>query len=434
MQKIKFPPSKGGGNGIKQMKTKPKPINVFSILEHREPIKDKENLGQEVNTLLNNIYRSRKQIEFQILTSIHFYRQLMSWIDLINSKEISIKDLLRRGSYTKEELKSKLEAFLLIIGAFKRYIDNPTKDKQKQLYQYWLNFGFNNNKINSIKEAILNKRIKTSREMFNSIVSLQAVINACTARVVEIHAPMAIDLANRRGLKFEEGGVIVEDHQDDLVQAGLLGLFIACQHWEPNREALFSTYAWYWIGSEFEKYFNKKDLVTLPRNLISLRKTINKISAKNRIPKSNVSDFKNFLHYSDRRIEAAMSNEGCISLNDIVSEEYDTDEKGLEFLTDKQDIIQEVSGACDKTILEDICKRKLSQKEFKILSMRYGLLDNIQRELSDIADEFGMTSEGVRKSLKSSIIKIIPEVVKRFGADYDETNPRKVLEMHCEKR
>lgn len=416
------------------MKTKSKPINIFTLLEHRKPVGSKDEVAAEVSQLLKNIYIARITLEEEILTSPYFYQQLLVWLDLINKKELPIKELLFRGSYTPSELKSKLGAFLLILKAFQKYLANPNEIDKDELYQKWKRFNFNTNRLNAVKEAILCKRIKTEPAFFQKIVKLQAIMNACSSRLVELHAPMAIELAKRKGIKYDEDGVTIEDHEDDLVQAGLLGVFIASQHWEPNKDAAFSTYAWYWIGSEFAKYFNTRDLVLLPRNLISLRNKINRISTQFNLPKCNVSDFKRFLRDSDKRIEAAMTQEGCVSLNEIVSEDFDPEDNGLRFLTDEHDIEQDTKESIEKDQISAILDKKLLPRERHILELRFGLNGNDPCELQQIADEVRMTKEGVRKSLKSSIMKIVPEIVKEFGEDYDEHDAEKVLKMHRQKR
>ena len=413
------------------MKTKQEPITFFDLLEHRKPVGTREDILRETNVLLERIYKSRVAIEKEILTSKYFYQRLLDWTDQINKKQITIKDILARGTYTKSELKAKLGAFLLNLKAFKKMLEDSNAFEQEDMYESWKKFGFNANKITEFKEQVLTKRVKTDNETYLFIKLHQAIVNACCGRLVELYAPMAIEAAGRRGIQYTDEGDVFADYQDDLIQAGMIGIYQAALHWEPGKEASFSTYAWYWMASETAKFFNSKDLVMLPRNLISLRNKINKISTKFGIAKSNISDFKKYAKYSDKRIEAAMIHEGCISLNDLIADDYETEEKGIDFLTDGQDIVKDVQLINTRELINDILTKCLDNKEIQIMNVRFGLNGHNPHDLKEVAEQFNMTTEGIRKSIKNSILKTIPSFVEVFGEDYDLPDLQTVLDMHC---
>lgn len=405
------------------------------MLQHRKPVGNKMEGCREIVQLLNTVYTARIDLEKDLLTSDAFYYQLLDYAEQITQKHITIKDLLFRGNYSKAELKSKLGAFLLNLKLFKKHVDNNTLGLRDQVYEKWVLFGFNTNKINAFKINVLNKKIPISDWLYNRIYMLNEIIHQASNRLVEIYAPLAVDVARKKGILYSDSGEITADWSDDLTQAGLMGLYIAAQHWDPTKAASFTTYAWYWIASEFAKFYNKKELVDLPRNVLTLRNKINKISTKFGIVKSNVSDFKPFMkNYSDKAIENAMQQEGCISINDMVAEEYEPEEKGIEEITDGQDIEKDVYILTNKDIVNKLIKQILKKKERIILEKRFGLNGRDEHTYIDLAAEYKMTNEGARQYVLGCLQKLTPAFVKTFGEDYGEEDTHKVLNLHRKKK
>lgn len=416
------------------MKTKSENITFFSLLDHRQPLGSKEETVQEVVQLLDTTYKARKELEKTLLTSRPFYKLLLSWSDLLVKKELTIKELLFRGKRTQDELKAKLGLFLLNLKLFKSYLAKQTEVLKQDLYKHLVMFDFNTNRINSFKEAILTKRVRCSKDMFEKVSRLQEVMDRVSCRLVELYAPFAVDQAIKRGVFYKEDGSIDMDYKDDLIQAGLMGIYIAAQHWDPTKNASFTTYSWYWISSEFTKFYTQKDVVDLPRNVINLKNKINKLSVKFGISKTNPSDFKQYVTQSVKRIDNAMQQGGVVSINDLIADEYEAEEKGLEFLTDGQDVVYDTQKITDSETVQKILSKYLNKKERKIMDMRFGLNGQDQHSFIEIADEFGWTGENARIYVNKCLQKIIPEIVRIFGEDYDQTNTNKVLALHRKKK
>ena len=63
------------------------------------------------------------------------------------------------------------------------------------------------------------------------------------------------------------------DH-DDLFQAGMLGLVDAYKHFDPSVSVKFSTYAYYYIVGEVNKYIRECSSLKISKDLINLKKKI----------------------------------------------------------------------------------------------------------------------------------------------------------------
>jgi len=62
--------------------------------------------------------------------------------------------------------------------------------------------------------------------------------------------------------------------RDDLFQAGMLGLIDAYQHFDVSKGTKFSTYAYYYVVGEINKYIRENSSLKVSRNLIELKKSI----------------------------------------------------------------------------------------------------------------------------------------------------------------
>ena len=63
------------------------------------------------------------------------------------------------------------------------------------------------------------------------------------------------------------------DH-DDLFQAGMLGLVDAYKHFDPSVSVKFSTYVYYYIVGEVNKYIRESCSLKISKDLINLKKKI----------------------------------------------------------------------------------------------------------------------------------------------------------------
>ena len=66
------------------------------------------------------------------------------------------------------------------------------------------------------------------------------------------------------------------DH-DDLFQAGMLGLVDAYKHYDPSVSVKFSTYAYYYIVGEVNKYIRECSSLKISKDLIDIKKKILKV-------------------------------------------------------------------------------------------------------------------------------------------------------------
>ena len=92
--------------------------------------------------------------------------------------------------------------------------------------------------------------------------------------------------------------------KEDLFQAGMLGLVDAYKHYDPHANTKFSTYAYYYIVGEVNKYIKECSSLKIGKDLIELKKKIIKVTdlmtqKLGRIEVSSIEESFNYLESND---------------------------------------------------------------------------------------------------------------------------------------
>jgi len=109
--------------------------------------------------------------------------------------------------------------------------------------------------------------------------------------------------------------------RDDLYQVGMLGLIDAYKHYDKSYDTKFSTFAYYYIVGEVNKYIRESSSLKVSKNLIELNKKIIKtkevMTQKLGREPSNL-EIALFLEVDESLVnEAIISNEEVTSMEEI---------------------------------------------------------------------------------------------------------------------
>jgi len=109
--------------------------------------------------------------------------------------------------------------------------------------------------------------------------------------------------------------------RDDLYQVGMLGLIDAYKHYDKSYDTKFSTFAYYYIVGEVNKYIRESSSLKVSKNLIELNKKIIKtkevMTQKLGREPSNL-EIALFLEVDEKIVdEAIISNEEVSSMEEI---------------------------------------------------------------------------------------------------------------------
>ena len=196
----------------------------------------------------------------------------------------------------------------------------------------------------------------------------------------------------------------------DLVQEGNIGLIKAAEKFDYTKGWKFSTFATYWIRQGITRAMaDQSRTIRTPVHVVEALSKISKAKTEltqklNRKPtQAEIAEATGLTEEKVKTYSAA--SKALLSLDKTLTDEEDAD------LTDiipdgNQPTPEEVmrTNATKEAVNEIL--GSLSEREQKVIRMRFGLDDGVQRTLKDIGAELGVTRERVRQIESKAMQKL----------------------------
>ncbi len=277
------------------------------------------------------------------------------------------------------------------------------KNFENQLINLCHKAGFSNRWSKNILKFYRDKLINSKdTQAIRRFVELENIYDSARKKLVEANVRLVVLIARNY---LNNGMELI-----DLIQEGNKGLIRATEDFDHTKGCKFSTFALWWVKQSITRALNEKSrTIYLPTNLVTNISRIEhfksefynknlrypsttEIAKELDIPESKVIDIQ--IHTFDMlSMDVELSHDEDHQLCDLIPD------------TTVEDPLVALSDRDLKQNLKNILKI-LKPSERLAVIMRYGLDDDREKTLGEIASILNLTTEGVRQSILKGLKKL----------------------------
>lgn len=315
--------------------------------------------------------------------------------ELLDEEEVD-EDTLNKGQYFDDVSDDSVRLYLREIGK----IPLLSAEEELELAQEIV---ANRDELEEVSAKLADESLSSAE--YTKLKARSVKLSKPKDKMAEANMRLVVSIAKRysgRGLDFL-----------DLIQEGNTGLLRAVEKFDPDKGFKFSTYATWWIRQAITRAIaDQARTIRIPVHMVE---TINKLlrtqrrmtQELNREP--TIEELAKELEMEPEKVEYVIKiKQDITSLDAGVGRDGEDEDSVLgDFIEDEDGATPEDSAA-NQLLKEQVQSvlSSLSDREQKIVKMRFGLENGKSHTLEEVGQEFAVTRERIRQIEAKALAKL----------------------------